>query len=159
MLKVEKLTRKSTLITQLESLTYLKLFLTIAAGVDRPEFNPYNVLVLDILYLIFRGVKPRELSQNQDRVSLLLQSPRPPRLASRANVQAPMNKLAELLDDEGRRKSQKSRSGMTRHSRFGTTLTVRAVCLHPHEYHPGHVCEQADGHRAIKSLCCTNRTL
>jgi replication fork protection complex subunit Tof1/Swi1 len=65
------------LITQLESLTYLKLFLTIAAGVDRPEFNPYNVLVLDILYLIFRGVKPRELSQNQDRVSLHFAIPSP----------------------------------------------------------------------------------
>ena len=38
-----------------------------------------------------------------------------------------MNKLAELLDGEGRQRNVKSRGGMTRHSRFGTTVTVRAV--------------------------------
>lgn len=40
-----------------------------------------------------------------------------------------MNKLAELLQGETRQKARASRSGMTRHSRFGTTVTVKAVSL------------------------------
>jgi replication fork protection complex subunit Tof1/Swi1 len=40
-----------------------------------------------------------------------------------------MNKLAELLQEETRQKARASRSGMTRHSRFGTTVTVKAVSL------------------------------
>lgn len=38
-----------------------------------------------------------------------------------------MDRLAVLLDLETRQKSQKSRQGMTRHSRFGTTVAVLAV--------------------------------
>lgn len=70
-----------------------------------------------------------------------------------------MNKLAELLDDEDRRKSQKSRNGMTRHSRFGTTLTVRAVrglSLSQLVY-TGETA-RADWIRETKSSYCTSKT-
>ena len=38
-----------------------------------------------------------------------------------------MENLNKLLELEKREKSRNSRSGMTRHSRFGTTVAVRAV--------------------------------
>lgn len=114
---------QSSLILQLNSLTYFKLFLTLASCADKAEFNGYNVLVLDILHLVFRAVKPKDLIQDQDRVCPKLRRS----FAILLTVQAPMNKLAKLLDLETRQKAQKSRSGMTRHSRFGTTVSVQAV--------------------------------
>nr|XP_018259274.1 topoisomerase 1-associated factor 1 [Kwoniella dejecticola CBS 10117]OBR81432.1 topoisomerase 1-associated factor 1 [Kwoniella dejecticola CBS 10117] len=105
---------QSTLILQLNKLTYFQLLLTLASCVDMTDFNPFNVLVLDVLHLIFRSVKPKDLGQNQDR--------------------APLENLSKLLDAEKRQKALVSKVGMTRHSRFGTTVAVRAgeqkVILH-----------------------------
>lgn len=53
---------------QLDKLTYFELFVTLAAGAGRSEFNAFNTLVLDILHLIFRGVKPRELALDRKKV-------------------------------------------------------------------------------------------
>ncbi|ORX39175.1 timeless protein-domain-containing protein [Kockovaella imperatae] len=97
---------QSRLLIQLNSLTYFQLFLTLASCADRPEFNHYNVIVLDILHLIFRPVKAKELVLDQDR--------------------APLNGLTKLLEKERRDKAMHHRVGMTRHSRFGTTIAVRA---------------------------------
>ncbi|OCF79113.1 topoisomerase 1-associated factor 1 [Kwoniella mangroviensis CBS 8886] len=105
---------QSTLILQLNKLTYSQLLLTLASCADKSDFNPFNVLVLDILHLIFRSVKPKELGQDQER--------------------APLENLSKLLDAEKRQKALISKVGMTRHSRFGTTVAVRAgeqkVILH-----------------------------
>ncbi|WWC91099.1 uncharacterized protein L201_006040 [Kwoniella dendrophila CBS 6074] len=105
---------QSTLILQLNKLTYFQLLLTLASCADKSDFNPFNVLVLDILHLIFRSVKPKELAQDQDR--------------------APLENLSKLLDAEKRQKALVSKVGMTRHSRFGTTVAVKAgeqkVILH-----------------------------
>ncbi|KAI9636791.1 topoisomerase 1-associated factor 1 [Dioszegia hungarica] len=128
---------QSTLILQLDALTYFKLFLTVASCADKSDFNNCNVLVLDILHLIFRSVKPKDLIQDQDR--------------------APMHKLANLLDLETRQKSMKSRQGMTRHSRFGTTVAVRAgdqkLVLHRQNainFDPGSLLDQGKKKRAGK---------
>jgi replication fork protection complex subunit Tof1/Swi1 len=112
------LTLQSALLLQLHNLTYFKLFEMLGGCADRPDFNNYNVLVLDILHLILRAVKPSDLIMNQDRVG---PCPFP------ADWQAPMDKLAKLLDLETRQKSLQSRQGTTRHSRFGTTVSVQAV--------------------------------
>ncbi|WWC73002.1 uncharacterized protein I206_106966 [Kwoniella pini CBS 10737] len=105
---------QSTLILQLNKLTYFQLLLTLASCADKTDFNPFNVLVLDILHLIFRSVKAKDLGQDQDR--------------------APLDNLSKLLDAEKRQKALVSKVGMTRHSRFGTTVAVRAgeqkVILH-----------------------------
>ncbi|WVW79467.1 hypothetical protein I302_101436 [Kwoniella bestiolae CBS 10118] len=105
---------QSTLILQMNKLTYFQLLLTLASCADKSDFNLFNVLVLDILHLIFRSVKPKELGQDQDR--------------------APLENLSKLLDAEKRQKAMVSKVGMTRHSRFGTTVAVRAgeqkVVLH-----------------------------
>jgi replication fork protection complex subunit Tof1/Swi1 len=111
------------MVVQLDQLTYFRLLLTLASCADKTEYNLYNVLVLDILHLVFRSVKARELAQDQDRVSSL-----PLRMIWLADSsQAPIENLTKLLEAEKRQKSQQSRSGMTRHSRFGTTVAVRAV--------------------------------
>ena len=49
----------------------LDLLLTIATNADRdPLFNSWNTLVLEILYLLFRGVKPTSLTVDQKKVVL-----------------------------------------------------------------------------------------
>lgn len=52
----------------LDQLTYFQLVLTLASCADKGDLNQYNVIVLDILHLIFRSVKVRDLAQDQDRV-------------------------------------------------------------------------------------------
>ncbi|OCF42971.1 topoisomerase 1-associated factor 1 [Kwoniella heveanensis CBS 569] len=105
---------QSNLILQLNKLTYFQLVLTLASCADKTDFNPFNVLVLDILHLVFRSVKPADLGRDQ--------------------AKAPGENLAKLLDAEKRQKALVSKVGMTRHSRFGTTVAVRAgeqkVILH-----------------------------
>lgn len=59
---------QSTLIVQLHSLTYFQLILTLASCAKQSDFNQYNVLVLDILHLVFRSVKAKDLLQDQARV-------------------------------------------------------------------------------------------
>ncbi|KAK4685899.1 replication fork protection complex subunit TIMELESS/Tof1/Swi1, partial [Tremellales sp. Uapishka_1] len=105
---------QSTLIVQLNGLTYFQLLLTLASCADKSDLNQYNVLVLDILHLIFRSVKAKNLGQDQ--------------------VRAPVENLKKLLDLETRKKTLHSRSSTSRHSRFGTTVSVKAgnqkVILH-----------------------------
>ncbi|ODO06093.1 topoisomerase 1-associated factor 1 [Cryptococcus wingfieldii CBS 7118] len=105
--KAEMAQLQSDLICQLDSLTYLQLFLTLASCSDKSDLNAFNVIVLDILHLIFRGVKVQELGQDQKRV--------------------PLDNLAKLLDGEKKQKAMSSKSGYTRHSRFGTTITVKTA--------------------------------
>lgn len=81
-----------------------------AAGADRSiEFNSYNLLVLDLLHLIYRCIRPEELGKDQSSSSA---------------------KLAQLLADEERGKALSIVNKSSRHSRFGTTLQVRTVRLY-----------------------------
>ncbi|BEI92678.1 uncharacterized protein CcaverHIS019_0503060 [Cutaneotrichosporon cavernicola] len=97
---------QSDLIVQLDKLEYLDLFLTMAADSDRSVgFNSYNMLLLDILHLMYRCIRPEELSKDQATASA--------------------QDLAKLLADEERQKRLSSMAKSTRHSRFGTTLQVR----------------------------------
>ena len=59
---------QSRLIVQLNDLTFFRLILTLASCADKTEFNQYNVIVLDILYLTFGSIKPRLLAVDQKRV-------------------------------------------------------------------------------------------
>lgn len=92
---------------QLDKLTYLELFNTLASQADRMQFNPYNMLVLDCMQLIFRCIKPEQLVKDPER--------------------APVENLAELLEGEKRQRVIALQHKGSRHSRFGTTLSARAV--------------------------------
>lgn len=81
-----------------------------AADADRSiGFNSYNMLLLDILHLIYRCIRPQELGKDQERAS--------------------SDNLAKLLAEEEREKKLSRVGKMSRHSRFGTTITVRTVSL------------------------------
>lgn len=84
----------------------LDLLLTIASNNDNdPLFNSFNTLVLEIFYLLFRGLKPSTLVINQTK--------------------QPTQDLRRLLAAEDRRKRDAARYASSRHSQFGTTLTVQ----------------------------------
>ncbi|EIW66064.1 hypothetical protein TREMEDRAFT_65909 [Tremella mesenterica DSM 1558] len=104
--KAEFSNLQSSLVIQLGQLTYFQLILSLASYGDKTDFNQYNVLVLDILHLVFRSVRAKDLAQDQAR--------------------APIENLSKLLESERRQKALHSKVGMTRHSRFGTTIAVKA---------------------------------
>jgi hypothetical protein len=66
----ERAHRQSNLISQLHKLTYFQLFLTLASLSEQTQINQYNVLILDILHLVYRGVRPKDLVRDQARVSI-----------------------------------------------------------------------------------------
>ncbi|TCD66114.1 Topoisomerase 1-associated factor 1 [Steccherinum ochraceum] len=80
------------------------LLTTASSSLDEPIFNASNTLVLDIFYLLFRGVKPAILADNQEK--------------------QPARNLQRLLAAENQRKQAFARNASTRHSRFGTTIVV-----------------------------------
>ncbi|KAF7973783.1 hypothetical protein HWV62_41286 [Athelia sp. TMB] len=89
------------LIRQLEEAHFMELLLAIAANEDGdPLFNSWNTLVLEIFYLLFRGAKPSSLTQPTENLHRLLQA-----------------------EEKGRRDI--ARKGPSRHSRFGTTISVK----------------------------------
>ena len=63
---------QSNLISQLHKLTYFQLFLTLASLAEQTQINQYNVLILDILHLVYRGVRPKDLVRDQARVSVIM---------------------------------------------------------------------------------------
>ncbi|KAF9644412.1 timeless-domain-containing protein [Thelephora ganbajun] len=96
---------QSRLIKALSEDFILEFLLTIASNASTdPLFNRWNVIALEIFYLIFRGVRP---------ASLVIE----------AEKQASSN-LNRLLSVEGQRKLEWARNATSRHSRFGTTITV-----------------------------------
>lgn len=62
---------QSKLIRLLSESNILQLILTIAANSDRdPLFDGWNTIVLEIIYLLFRGVQPSSLALDQSKVCL-----------------------------------------------------------------------------------------
>ncbi|KDR76874.1 hypothetical protein GALMADRAFT_245966 [Galerina marginata CBS 339.88] len=105
---------QSKLIRALSETNTLDLLLTIAANSDNdPLFNGWNTLVLEILYLLFRGVKPSSLATDQ--------------------AKQPAENLQRLLALEDRTRRDLARKATSRHSRFGTTISVK---LNPNKRPP-----------------------
>jgi replication fork protection complex subunit Tof1/Swi1 len=67
---------QTKLVRSLSDSHILKLLLTIAANADNdPLLNGWNTLVLEVLYLLFRGVKPATLTVDQAKVPSVLFPP------------------------------------------------------------------------------------
>ncbi|KAH0831354.1 timeless protein-domain-containing protein [Lanmaoa asiatica] len=97
---------QTKLVKALSETHTLDLLLTIAANNDRdPLFNVSNTLVLEIFYLLFRGIKPTALTIDQTK--------------------QPAQNLHRLLAAEDKKKRDITRNVSSRHSRFGTTIAVR----------------------------------
>ncbi|KAF8177653.1 timeless protein-domain-containing protein [Pholiota molesta] len=97
---------QSKLIRALSETHMFELLLTIAANTENdPLFNGWNTLVLEIFYLLFRGVKPSSLVVDQTK--------------------QPAENLQRLLALEDRTRRDLARKATSRHSRFGTTISVK----------------------------------
>ncbi|KAG2128288.1 timeless protein-domain-containing protein [Suillus clintonianus] len=97
---------QTRLVKALSETHTLDLLLTIAANTSNdPLFNASNTLVLEILYLLFRGVKPHLLAIDQSK--------------------QPTQNLHRLLVAEDKKKKDLARNASSRHSRFGTTVSVQ----------------------------------
>ncbi|KAF5372553.1 hypothetical protein D9758_005156 [Tetrapyrgos nigripes] len=115
-------TLQSRLIRSLSDTHIIDLLLTIAANTDKdPLFDSWNTIVLEILYLLFRGIKASTLAMDQ--------------------AKQPADALHRLLAQEDRVKREFSRQGPTRHSRFGTTIAVK---LNPSKKPPPGGAEEED---------------
>lgn len=67
---------QSKLVKSFSETHTLELLLTIASNNDNdPLFNSFNTLVLEIFYLLFRGIKPMSLAADQTKVGLHLYWP------------------------------------------------------------------------------------
>ncbi|KAK2463336.1 hypothetical protein APHAL10511_004647 [Amanita phalloides] len=105
----ELATMQSSLVLVLQETHVLRLLSTIAANADKDKLlESWNILVLEIVYLILRGIKPEDLAMEQEKHQGAT--------------------LQRLLAAEGRAKQGISRNATSRHSRFGTTI---AVSLNP----------------------------
>ncbi|RDB17381.1 Topoisomerase 1-associated factor 1 [Hypsizygus marmoreus] len=97
---------QTKLIRALSETHILQLLLTIATNAaNDPLLNGWNTLVLEILYLLFRGVKPTSLTIDQ--------------------AKQPTETLHRLLAAEERTRRGLARKATSRHSRFGTTIAVK----------------------------------
>ncbi|KAF5325413.1 hypothetical protein D9619_010000 [Psilocybe cf. subviscida] len=97
---------QSKLIRALSEANVLPLLLTIAANTENDSLlNGWNTLILEIFYLLFRGVKPGSLIQDQ--------------------AKQPAENLQRLLAMEDCTRRDLSRKATSRHSRFGTTIAIK----------------------------------
>ncbi|KAK4051924.1 Topoisomerase 1-associated factor 1 [Microbotryomycetes sp. JL201] len=96
----------SEYIRQLADEQIFDLLIAMAQNADSSEFQSWNMVTLDILHLIFRGVDPHELMVPSDQID--------------------ENKLKDLLNMEGTQRRAASRTGNSRHSRFATTLALKS---------------------------------
>lgn len=103
---------QSELVIQLQQEHFFDLLITIASQAEGSEWGPWNMVVLDILHLLFRGVNPVEVA------------------GATSQGKASTSALNDLLANEKRLAKADKRKGASRHSRFGTTLTLTSVrCL------------------------------
>ncbi|KAF8265674.1 timeless protein-domain-containing protein [Lactarius quietus] len=97
---------QSRLVRALDEAHFLELLLAAAAGAKEDAmFNAWNTLVLEIFYLLFRGIRPSSLVSEQ--------------------AEQTKQNLRQLLTLEDRRRRDFARNAPSRHSRFGTTISVR----------------------------------
>ncbi|KAI0073615.1 timeless-domain-containing protein [Panus rudis PR-1116 ss-1] len=105
--QAEYSTMQSRFIKILSETSTLDLLLTMASNAPTdPMFNSWNTLLLEIFYLLCRGVKPSSLAEDQSK--------------------QPAKDLQRLLALEGERRRVVSRNASSRHSRFGTTIAIMA---------------------------------
>ncbi|KAG1818982.1 timeless protein-domain-containing protein [Suillus subaureus] len=113
---------QTRLVKALSETHTLDLLLTIAANTSNDSlFNASSTLVLEIFYLLFRGVKPHLLAIDQSKVESLLIF----LCCILTSLQQPAQNLHRLLAAEDKKKKDLARNASSRHSRFGTTISVQ----------------------------------
>ncbi|KAI9452046.1 timeless-domain-containing protein [Lactarius psammicola] len=136
---------QSRLVRALSEAHFLELLLAAAAGAQKDAmFNASNTLVLEIFYLLFRGIRPASLVSEQTEVGAVLSFSHARARSSvstfsltpvshsllHTHTQSPTRQqtrqnLRQLLTLEDKRRKDFARNAPSRHSRFGTTISVR----------------------------------
>ncbi|GJJ14718.1 hypothetical protein Clacol_008985 [Clathrus columnatus] len=98
---------QSKLIITLSKAHILDALITLAVNEEHdPLFTTWNTVLLETFYLLFRAVQPASLHGTVSKIN--------------------GNNLTELLATEEKRKRLVQRNAASRHSRFGTTISVKA---------------------------------
>ncbi|CAE6484806.1 unnamed protein product [Rhizoctonia solani] len=109
---------QSRLLVSLRTTGLLDLFLTCASNADTPEFSEFSAVLLEITYLIIRGVGVRDVARVKEKVTK--------KGEGRGMLgDGEDEQLKALLDQEKRQKQIANRGAPTRHSRFGTTVAIK----------------------------------
>ncbi|CAE6475330.1 unnamed protein product [Rhizoctonia solani] len=108
---------QSRLLVSLRTTGLLDLFLTCTSNADAPEFSEFSAVLLEITYLIIRGVGVRDVAKVKEKVARKGEGGM---LGDGEDEQ-----LKALLDQEKRQRQIAKRGAPTRHSRFGTTIALK----------------------------------
>ncbi|BGP30852.1 Topoisomerase 1-associated factor 1 [Rhodotorula toruloides] len=103
---IEQSSLQSDLIASFSREGILDLLLAMSAHADSSDYAPWNMVVLDILHLLYRGVRADELMVPEKEVE--------------------NTRLRELLDLEQKQGGREFALKGSRHSRFGTTIAVQS---------------------------------
>jgi replication fork protection complex subunit Tof1/Swi1 len=98
---------QSDLIVAFSQEGILDLLLAMSAQADSSDYAPWNMVVLDILHLLYRGLRADELMVPEKEVE--------------------QTRLRDLLDQEAKLQDRDFGLKGSRHSRFGTTIAVQSV--------------------------------
>ncbi|KZT54478.1 timeless-domain-containing protein [Calocera cornea HHB12733] len=96
---------QSMLIRRLKDSGFLDVLATLTSNADTPVANAYSSVMLEIWYLMYRGVPAAKLTL--------------------PSAQRPKEELRSLLETEGAMRRGQTKA--TRHSRFGTAIVVTAM--------------------------------
>ncbi|CAE6456708.1 unnamed protein product [Rhizoctonia solani] len=109
---------QSRLLVSLRTTGLLDLFLTCASNADAPEFSEFSAVLLEITYLIIRGVGVRDVAKVREKVA---------RKGEGGMLgDGEDEELKALLEQEKMQRKIVKRGAPTRHSRFGTTIALKA---------------------------------
>lgn len=114
---------QSRLLVSLRDTGLLELFLTCASNADAPEFSEFSAILLEISYLIVRGVGVQDVVRIREKAKAAKNIAGGGMLGDGEDEQ-----LKALLEHEKRQRQMNKRGAPTRHSRFGTTITLKTVC-------------------------------
>ncbi|KAI8459459.1 timeless protein-domain-containing protein [Phakopsora pachyrhizi] len=110
---------QSEFILQLHQFGIFDLLIHMSYGSSRFDmFGKWNMIVLDIWYLLFRGLEAVDLIDSESFIGTNSIG------ETASTMRTSDKKLANLLENEDRERKAKARKSNTRHSRFGTTLSV-----------------------------------
>ncbi|KAG8711383.1 Topoisomerase 1-associated factor 1, partial [Ceratobasidium sp. 394] len=116
---------QSRLLVALRATGLLDLLLTCASNVDQPEFSEFSAVLLEISYLLVRGVGVRDV------VKVKIKTGKKEEGGGAGMVgDGEDEELKALLEREKREKRMGKRGAPTRHSRFGTTITLKTDKQH-----------------------------
>ncbi|KAI9277922.1 timeless protein-domain-containing protein [Umbelopsis sp. AD052] len=111
---VEMSTMQEKYLTRLHDSKMLELLVTIASSSNHPDFAEWNVVVMQILFFLLKGSDPTVIAASDSK-------------DNQTQNTVVSVKLAELLQQENRKRSSSRQMGPSRHNRFGGSYSVEVL--------------------------------